>query len=131
MAQSLTTRDEASLEELRPLLIQQSEDSVDNNSEEEEEQAWLEHLQRLPWYRRPSATWMMVVTSVLGIAITAVASSREQLAIQVICKDFLSKDPLNTIDLTSHIPKEVCNQPEVLAAVAVLEGRLTAIRGIL
>ncbi|KAI8595611.1 major facilitator superfamily domain-containing protein [Dissophora ornata] len=109
-------------------------------NDEEAESAWLAELQNRPWYRRPSIFWMMPFLVVFGIIIGVIGSPMEQLDIQIICKDYLSRehDPSEKSSVFSYsgiassaTPDDRCRSPEVLAFVALVLGRYHAISGFL
>ncbi|KAG0331159.1 hypothetical protein BG000_011166 [Podila horticola] len=97
------------------------------DDEAEEETIWLAHLQRMPWYKRPSVVWMMPMLLILSTAVGALGSPKQQLAIRIICKDFYAAG--QHIELA--LEDDRCQQPAVLAAAALLHSRVGAIEGIL
>ncbi|KAG0096347.1 hypothetical protein BGZ93_004685 [Podila epicladia] len=100
--------------------------------EAEEEARWLAHLQRLPWYKRPSIVWMMPMLLILSTALGAIGSPSQQLAIRIVCKDFYANLPPMAAELMeSALEDDKCQQPIVLAAAALLHSRVGAIKGIL
>lgn len=119
----------------QPLLSSPTEplvESIDTPSnaaddEAEEETIWLAHLQRMPWYKRPSVVWMMPMLLILSTAVGALGSPKQQLAIRIICKDFYASG--QHIELA--LEDDRCQQPAVLAAAALLHSRVGAIEGIL
>lgn len=113
----------------REPLLTSSEPPVDTPSLDEEAK-WLAHLQRLPWYKRPSVEWMMPMLFLLSMTIGAIASPKEQLAIRIICKDFYASLPLASEQFLS-LDVDKCKQPAVLAASALLHSRAGAVKGIL
>ncbi|KAF8902478.1 hypothetical protein BGZ58_006724, partial [Dissophora ornata] len=77
---------------------------------------------------------------VFGIVMGIIGSPMEQLNIQIICKDYLSRehDPLGkppasyySGNASSMAPDDRCRSPEVLAFVALVQGRYYAISGFL
>lgn len=129
---TLISHNDDDIDVCNPLLTS-SEPPVDTPSpdeEAEEEVKWLAHLQRLPWYKRPSVDWMMPMLFLLSMTVNAIVSPKEQLAIRIICKDFYTiLSPASGQFLA--LGEDTCKQPAVLAAAALLHSRVGAIKGIL
>ena len=109
-------------------------------NEEEAESVWLAGLQSRPWYRRPSIFWLMPFLLAFGVIAGIVGSPAEQVSIQIICKDYLSRehDPLGMPPVLSYsgnagsvVPDDRCGSPEVLAFAALVQSRCSAISGTL
>ncbi|KAF9386274.1 hypothetical protein CPB97_003893 [Podila verticillata] len=66
----------------------------------------------------------------LSMTVNAIVSPNEQLAIRIICKDFYAILPPASGQFLA-LDEDICNQPAVLAAAALLHSRVGAIKGIL
>jgi len=54
-----------------------------------DETARLAYIQAMPWYRRPSLTWLLPFVLLLALIMGIIQAPQEQLMIKIICKDHL------------------------------------------
>ncbi|KAG0043613.1 hypothetical protein BGZ83_011214 [Gryganskiella cystojenkinii] len=108
-----------------------TETSTPELSADEAEAAWLAELALRPWYRRPSIFWLTPFLFLLAISSGVASSPTAQLSIRIVCRVVLNDPSIDPGTPSDPFGEDVCKRPEVLAAAAVILGRVSAIRSIL
>ncbi|KAF9565007.1 hypothetical protein EC968_004267 [Mortierella alpina] len=94
---------------------------------DEDSAVWLADLQSRPWHLRPSIYWLMPLLVIQGLAVGLMGSPMDQLIIQIICRDYLGASSI--LNATLLLPDDRCKSPDVLAAAALTQSRIQAIKG--
>ncbi|KAF9108843.1 hypothetical protein BGX27_008194 [Mortierella sp. AM989] len=156
----MTTADTTQDAERRPLLkktrpsytdgsVEQpisEEHSVDHDQSRDllDETARLEALKALPWYRRPSVTWLLPFVFLLAIVMGISQAPQDQLIIKIVCKEYLKDKNTSSLlqDTTSLAAlnrtslhdsyyddsDDTCNTPAILAFAALTMSRIRSLK---
>ncbi|KAF9172283.1 hypothetical protein BGX21_010813 [Mortierella sp. AD011] len=89
----------------------------------------LAALKALPWYRRPSITWILPFIFLLSIVMGISQAPQEQLIIRVVCKDHFKDNDFPSMVQNAASPSGgSCNTPEIQALAALTMGRIRSLK---
>ncbi|KAF9146752.1 hypothetical protein BGX30_009534 [Mortierella sp. GBA39] len=102
----------------------------------EDESSRLAAIQALPWYRRPSISWLLPFVFFLVLVMGISQAPQEQLIIEIICKEHLQgRDTrseggtmMTALLSPNGVPDNPCGTQEVLGLAAVVLGRVRALK---